>query len=312
MYYNSSKIIKSKYPASTQSEFTGSARFTFMDGELLRKVDKKENITDIKRFNTRSNIIGQRCRATVLNLNKEQITPVNSCKKNYKLNKSKVKNRIAAFASLRQSKKKLYFVTITFPAVTTDEQAYTFFNIWLTRLRQERLLGSYIWVAERQKIGTIHFHVLVNKFFNVVKTNIIMKEILTNRYNKNNEIFKGYNPKVYNGVDLAKNRKTRRITNFANGGKSKSLSKYITKYITKNDTVFDRLIWHNSRDISKLFTMVCGDIADSYFNTLRAKKDTFHYIGTDFEIWMPKEDIITPELVLMYEVNQMIYDTDFY
>jgi hypothetical protein len=60
----------------------------------------------------------------------------------------------------------------------------------------------------------------------------------------------------YNGVDIAKDRKTRRVTNFAKQNKQRSLSNYLTKYVTKNDSSFQHLAWHSSRGYSNLITAV--------------------------------------------------------
>jgi hypothetical protein len=63
--------------------------------------------------------------------------------------------------------------------------------------------------------------------------------------------------KRYNGVDIAKNRKNRKVTNFAGSRKGRTaLTYYITKYITKNNSEFSHLAWHNSRGFSMLFTGV--------------------------------------------------------
>jgi hypothetical protein len=64
------------------------------------------------------------------------------------------------------------------------------------------------------------------------------------------------NPQIakYNGVDIAKNRKTRRVTNFAIKKGQRALATYLTKYVTKNETEFDNLAWHNSRGFTALFT----------------------------------------------------------
>jgi hypothetical protein len=56
----------------------------------------------------------------------------------------------------------------------------------------------------------------------------------------------------YNGVDIAKDRKTKRVVNFAKRKKERALQIYLTKYITKNNAEFKQLAWHNSRDYSNL------------------------------------------------------------
>jgi hypothetical protein len=58
--------------------------------------------------------------------------------------------------------------------------------------------------------------------------------------------------KNYNGVDIAKDRKTRRVINFAKKKKERALTNYLTKYITKNESTFSHLAWHSSRGYSNL------------------------------------------------------------
>jgi hypothetical protein len=60
----------------------------------------------------------------------------------------------------------------------------------------------------------------------------------------------------YNGVDIAKDRKTKRVINFAKQNKHKSLANYLTKYVTKNEGRFQHLAWHNSRGYSNLITQL--------------------------------------------------------
>ena len=78
----------------------------------------------------------------------------------------------------------------------------------------------------------------------------------------------------YNGVDIAKNRKTGRIINFAIKKGARALSAYLTKYVTKNDAgvpdengnitipAFTHYAWHNSRGFSALFTGVTFSIEE--------------------------------------------------
>jgi hypothetical protein len=62
--------------------------------------------------------------------------------------------------------------------------------------------------------------------------------------------------KNYNGVDIAKNRKTKRVINFAKKKAQKALSNYLAKYVSKNDSTFTQLAWHNSRSYSNVITHV--------------------------------------------------------
>lgn len=181
----------------------------------------------------------------------------NSPAREYRVNKVEVKNRIQGMINTRRGKRELYFWTITFPAGIPDDLAYQAFNTWLTALRQKKFLRNYLWVAERQKNGTVHFHMTVPHKMSVVLANRYMRTTLTGYCKKgllgNYSVFQA---KRYNGVDLAKNRKTGRVTNFAIKKGMRALSFYLTKYVTKNDAGFPHLAWHNSRGFSALFTGV--------------------------------------------------------
>jgi hypothetical protein len=153
-----------------------------------------------------------------------------------------------------RGKKELYFWTVTFPVGTGDAVAYKIFNIWLTTLRQYKLLKNYLWIAERQKNGTVHFHIAVPHKMPAKRANAMMQGTLTT-FAKRKEIpFNVYQCKRYNGVDIAKNRTTRRVTNFALKKGSRALATYLTKYVSKNDEGFAHLAWHNSRGYSSIFT----------------------------------------------------------
>ena len=167
-------------------------------------------------------------------------------KTEYKLNKKKVREKCSAFFGLRQSKKFLAFYSISFPQNFPDEFAYKCLNTVLTRLREECDLKSYLWVAERQKNGTIHFHMLTNTFMQIRKVNHFMARAINTqiRSKKNKGKIKvSFDIKKYNGVDV------RRVN-----GSRKALNCYLTKYVSKNTISFHRLPYSSSRDISELFT----------------------------------------------------------
>ncbi len=90
-----------------------------------------------------------------------KLSTINQPKKFYTVNKKEVRQRLLGFMNTQKGKKELYFFTVSFPKGTSDATGYKIFNIWLTALRQYRLLKNYLWVAERQENGTIHFHIAV-------------------------------------------------------------------------------------------------------------------------------------------------------
>lgn len=179
-----------------------------------------------------------------------------SRKSTYRINKKEVSHRIRGFINQMKGEKLLYFWTVTFPEKTTDDTAYILLNKWLTRLRQEKMLKEYLWIAERQQNNTIHFHMVINQKMDVKKANKYMRASIMHSINKGEIQYDRTAATRYNGVDIAKDRKTRRVINFGKQNKQKSLTNYLTKYVTKNDGSFQHLAWHSSRGYSNLITAV--------------------------------------------------------
>lgn len=185
----------------------------------------------------------------------------------YSVNKKEVTHRIRNFVNSMTTERKLYFWTITFPKGTSDDTAFKLFNIWLTRTRKELNLRSYLWVTERQEgerltdstqeaTHTIHFHIAIHQRMCVQKANRFMRAAIFTAIDNGAIDFSRKAAKNYNGVDIAKDRNTKRVINFARRNKQKSLVNYITKYVTKNNGQFTHLAWHSSRDYSNLITSI--------------------------------------------------------
>lgn len=174
----------------------------------------------------------------------------------YRVNKKEVSHRIKGFVNAMKGEKMLYFWTVSFPLKTSDDTAHILLNKWMTRLRQEKLLKEYLWIAERQENGTIHFHIVINHKMDVRKANKYMRASIMYSINTGEIKYTREQAAKYNGIDIAKNRKTKRVTNFAKKKSERSLSNYLTKYVTKNDTGFSHLAWHSSREYSNLIIAV--------------------------------------------------------
>jgi len=160
----------------------------------------------------------------------------------YKLNKKKVREKCSAFFGLKKSRKFLAFYSISFPLNFPDDMCMKVFNTFLTRLRKDFRLRSYLWVAERQKNGTLHFHLLTNCYMPIRRVNYYMAKAIETQIKKN-KIDVSFDVTKYNGVDV------KRVNN-----NRKALNIYLTKYVSKNSILFYRLPYHSSRDISELFT----------------------------------------------------------
>jgi len=179
-----------------------------------------------------------------------------SMPRNYKINKKEVTHRIRGYVNQMAGEKQLYFWTVTFPLGTSDDTAFILLNKWLTRLRKEKLLKSYLWITERQQNNTIHFHIAINNRVCVKKANRFMRAAIFTCVDAGEIPYSRIDAKNYNGVDIAKDRKTKRVTNFAKQSKAKNLVNYLTKYISKNNGTFTHLAWHSSRDYSNLIISV--------------------------------------------------------
>lgn len=235
-----------------RKRYTGSKNSTVdINGKFYLKANdlKKElSAQDTGKGNRR------KVRTGVMFPETEPEEPPKPRRKTYIVHKTEVRNRIFGMINSCKGKKELYFWTVTYPQGTPDDVCYRLFNTWLTTLRQKKWLREYLWIAERQQNKTIHFHIAIPHRLSVVAGNNAMRTILKSSAKKNEIPFNVHQCKRYNGIDIAKNRKTRRVTNFAIKKGSRSLANYLTKYVTKNDESFNHLAWHNSRGFSSLFT----------------------------------------------------------
>lgn len=232
----------------------------------------------------------------------------------YSLNKSKIRKKISAFFSLSASREFCAFYTITFPMNTTDDIAYKLLNTWLTRCRQNLNLASYLWIAERQKNNTIHFHMITNTRMDIRTANDYMKEAIRTQANKGNISVNQSIIDRYNGIDVDNLYKSKRHSNKISSINKKAaqvkLQKYLTKYISKNETFSTRLPWHCSRDISALFTSQLYDI-DEYNKILEHIEnhpDMYKVIEHEqVVIYVPTFTVNLSEYTELNKYNDMIF-----
>lgn len=205
----------------------------------------------------------------------------------YKVNKKLIRARVAMFIQAMK-KPVLHAITISFPKQVTDDMGYQMLNTWLTVAREKLHLREYLWVAERQEVGTIHFHVLIPQYFNIVQANRIMRACLATQIRKGN--VPGYSLpqcKRYNGVDISKNRTTKRVTDFAKGSNRKALTNYITKYISKNDEGFAHYAWHNSRGFSAQMTGMALTEAEARLYGIRGHLNMDRVFAGEYAYFIP-------------------------
>ena len=300
MYYQLSRlgmcVVKQK---GFRSQFTGSSKFLCNKNHVF---DKSFVIKDSAPEEVKEKV--------------KKVKDDEKPKALYGLRKTKIRNKILNFFSLNKSKKFCAFYSISFPVEIEDSIGYKVFNTWLTRCRKECGLKSYLWVAERQKNGTLHFHLITHNYMQIRKVNEFMRQSLFTQYEKG---FLKCNPKViekYNGVDVDNLYHSKRKKN--NNGRlsqieaQRKLSYYLTKYISKNEVKSERLPWHCSRDISALFISINYEdvsnleianlIADNpeAVTTYEEEFFTMHYFKFQPEAY---------HFMDLTEVNNLIFET---
>jgi hypothetical protein len=95
-------------------------------------------------------------------------------------------------------------------------------NQFLTELRTRFDVSVYLWKAETQDNGNIHFHIIINKFIYYIFLRNTWNRIC-NKLHLIDEFYEKYNHREPNSIDI---HSIRRIHN---------LKKYFTKYLLKSD-----------------------------------------------------------------------------
>lgn len=164
-------------------------------------------------------------------------------KKEYKVNKKEVWSRCLAMCSLRIAKKFTTLMTVSFPRGMDDDSIFKCWNVFLTRLRKEYKLSMYVWVTERQKNGTLHYHAVIPQWLPVRDVNSMMATTIKNELRRRPQFGVVNVGDRYNGVDIST----------PNGNRRKIIA-YITKYVMKQKETYSHLAWHCSHIVSNLFT----------------------------------------------------------
>jgi len=210
-----------------------------------------------------------------------------------KINKTKVKGKMNALFNLKCSRKFMAFYSVSFPAGTTDDEAFICWNYFLTCLRKKFNLTNYVWVSERQKNGILHFHMLTNNYMPILSINRAMAIIINNQVLKGLMNWGASSLDKFNGVDVdsifnsKRHKKTGKNMNPAEV--RNWIAKYVTKYVTKNNDKFTHLCWHCSRSVSLLFVSTVVFLNESvkitsYLPTLR---HLYYHVKSDFnDVWI--------------------------
>lgn len=213
---------------------------------------------------------------------------------------------------------RLSFITLTLPSEqkhTDQEITNKVLQMFLDRGRKLGLFANYLWRAEKQKNGNIHYHLLTDTrapYTLVYNIWLLSLESLgyVSRYTKK---FSNMPLSVYSKLPFNKNADTNLIsTRYAKGVRNfwkkppcvdviyldslESINLYISKYVSKdddstNDNFVTGRIWACSRSLSSAVTEFCSnqDINAFWFNiglSIMRKKiirhDYFDYIVFPF------------------------------
>lgn len=198
----------------------------------------------------------------------------------YTMNVSKFRRKAFAYACLRRSMRFLAFYSVSFPAGMPDDVGFRIWNKVLTRLRRDLRLKSYMWVMERQRNGTLHYHMLTNDFMNVQEVNRYVAVAIENEVNAGHCGWGSSSLERYNGVDVHKvtgssaavsaQPRMRIIAKVAN---------YLTKYMSKEVRSETHRVWHCSRLVSALFVTAAVEEAD-----MREIVDQFEQSGREVKV----------------------------
>lgn len=110
--------------------------------------------------------------AVVGNENRHELTEADRKKKTYRLTYSKYRQLSSNCAYMFDKKvNKILFLTFTIKANIRDNSITNkAFSYYLKILRARYKLHSYLWVAERQKRGAVHYHCLFDMPFTKYQT----------------------------------------------------------------------------------------------------------------------------------------------
>jgi hypothetical protein len=185
-----------------------------------------------------------RSRAIYIDVEKpieEQRSFINSSRKNdgtlsdhAKRKLSKAIEYIVCTATEKKVQERIYkkrvtfktaFITLTLPSSQIHKDTEIInkcLNSFLNECRQYHGLKNYVWRAERQKNGNIHFHILIDQFISWYD--------IRNRWNRIiNKL--GYVDKFH----ALHNHKTPNSTDIHSTRKVKNIKAYLTKYMCKQD-----------------------------------------------------------------------------
>lgn len=145
------------------------------------------------------------------------------------------------FKTGKMFKFKVNFVTLTLPApqdnvTDKDLKKYCLDNL-IKRLRRKHKLNNYVWRAERQKNGNLHFHLISDTYIHYQSLRDNWNELL-NKFGYIDKFEQKYGHRNPNSTDIHAVWKV------------KNLSQYFIKYMSKDNPEQDKIqgkLWDCSK-----------------------------------------------------------------
>lgn len=201
--------------------------------------------------------------------------------------RTKIKIKEKMLAVFAASKNNFTLCTLTLVNDCDDIKAVKMLNKFLTATKKHIGAYNYVWVAERQENGRVHFHMVVDRRLDI---NYINSLWIIQQFNAG-VLHESANKKLMDETGLTfkqlhkqgeKGHKlAHKYLNPVDVIKVKSIdgvSAYLTNYVTKNETKMSCAIWHCNRNVSKLFTKqlisrrAFDQTSDGKLNQIKSRK----------------------------------------
>lgn len=272
----------------------------FQGSSLIRKKNdstlQKETISSAEETLDQSFFKAKEYRANLLR-NVDRIAKRKQLEDKGMSKRTKIKIKEKMMALYAANKNSFTLKTLTLIGDATDREAVQCLNKYLTALRKKYNQFNYVWVAEKQSNGRIHFHMICDRKFNIEHINSlwVLQQLNSGIDNEEARLQleldwglsfrklhmagkKGWKmvQQYLNPVDIAKIKTI------------EGVSAYLTNYVTKNETKMSCQIWHCNRGVSRLFTkqLISAEVfdktCDARLNRLQNKRKNKIYINKTF------------------------------
>lgn len=176
---------------------------------------------------------------------------------------------------------KISFITLTIPKQTTSLDArYCYTNLlkpMLRKLRTKYGLKSYVWKAELQKNGMIHYHITSNLF--IIHT--ALRDEWNNILRRNNLLV---------GFHLKTGHYNPNSTDVHAVSKIRDMEAYLVKYVSKEYQNYSKLngkVWDCSKNLKEnpYFTTIRDSVYEEKLKQAECKREVKVFTGERFRIF---------------------------